>query len=100
MSTEDKNKEKAEIGLELISKALILFGGIILAVHIVLYIFSGSALQQSWEYVWFLPRSQFSTVPVIAVLMIVFGIILYFLHLQFMKLEKAAEEIEAGKLEK
>lgn len=99
---EDGNENKTEeIGLELMSKALILFGGIILSTHIILNVFSADALQQgTWEDVWFLPRSQFSIVPVISILMIVFGIILYFLHLQFMKLEKIAEEVESGKFEK
>lgn len=96
-----ENEEKAEeIGLGLISKALMLLGAIILFMHVVLHVFSAGALQQGWEHVWFLPRSQFSIVPVISILMIVFGIILYFLHLQFMKLEKIAEEVESGKLEK
>jgi amino acid transporter len=98
---EDGNENKTEeIGLELISKALILFGAIILVVHVVLHVFSAGALQQGWEQVWFLPRSGFSIVPVISILMIIFGTILYFLHLQFMKFEKIAEEVESGKLEK
>lgn len=95
---EDGNEnETEEIGLELMSKALILFGGIILSTHIILNVFSADALQQGTrEDVWFLPRSQFSIVPVISILMIVFGIILYFLHLQLRKLEKIAEEVEEG----
>lgn len=86
-----------EFGLELISKAMILLGVIILLTGLSFSMLAAPSQQAGWEWVWFNPDVGYLTSTfVISGILLAAGVFLYFLHLQFVKLYKIAEEVEAG----
>jgi hypothetical protein len=101
MVGKNNSQQQTDYNFASINKGLILLGVILLVIYFV-FIISGSTVsdQHIWEDSYSGSVGPLSWVLPIGLLLITIPLILYFFHIQFVKLSEFAEEVESGEFEK
>lgn len=76
---------KISIHIGLLSKSLMLLGGLILAIYFVFSLFGLAQSQERWESVWLLGRTWMNIIPIFGLIFLLLGIVFHLLYLKLSK---------------
>jgi hypothetical protein len=84
-----------------VGKGLIFLGVILLFIYFVLYIFTITVPENSiWDDAFLGVNNIFTATTIPAIILLFIGGLLYFFHIQFVKLGEFAAEVESGEFER
>jgi hypothetical protein len=84
-----------------LGKGFLFLGVVLLFMYVLLYLFSTTVPEESiWDDAFLGVTNIFTAMTMPAIILMVIGGLLYFFHLQFVKLGEFAAEVESGEFER
>ncbi len=96
-----KKEDENYLDFGTLGKGFIILGVILLFMYVFLYLFTITVPEESiWDDAFLGVTNIFTVAIIPAIILIFIGGLLYFFHLQFVKLGEFAAEVESGEFEK
>ncbi len=96
-----KNEDDNYIDFGALGKGFLFLGVVLLFMYVFLYLFSITVPEESiWDDAFLGVTNIFTATTMPAIILMVIGGLLYFFHLQFVKLGEFAAEVESGEFER